>query len=221
MRLSLGVLVLLIAFAYTESVKANIVINGDFEDNTAVDDQFNMSNATFNATIADATAFGPDEQIDLMDTTPTYGLAPQSGDWKLGIGSDGTINSGVFDAFSFDLSVGVMAGKTYSLSFYAHAVTESFSPAIVDVEVGLSTSATDFGTLVFAGSASSVAWTQLGGNFVAPINASYLTVRDPNSGDGWNHIDNFSLTVIPTPAALPAGLIALGALATRRRRRVA
>ena len=63
---------------------ANLLLNGDFETNTASGTMFNMSNANFTATVSAATAFGSAEEIDLVTGTD-FGIAPQSGSWKLGI----------------------------------------------------------------------------------------------------------------------------------------
>lgn len=67
---------------------ANLILNGNIENNTAAATMFNMTNATFDATVSDATAFGVSEEIDLVTGTD-FGVAPQSGSWKLGLHSGG------------------------------------------------------------------------------------------------------------------------------------
>ena len=168
----------------------NLILNGSFEDNSASGTVFNMTNAEFNATVADATAFGSAEEIDLMDASAGFGLAPVDGDFKLGIHLF-TVGHGATDAFSFDLSSPIVAGTTYTIDFWAHAVT-NVSPGRDPVEIGVSSSAASFGTLVFtSGSLSTGSWSHFMSDFVAPVSGDFLTVRP--SGMTWAHIDNFSL----------------------------
>ena len=126
----------------------NLIINGDFEINTASECDFNLDNIEFNATVSNATAFGTAEEIDVMTAADGcgFGSPPQSGDTKLAIHSQSP--GGRFDAFSLDLSSPIVAGNTYTLVFYAEPVFD-FSPDAGAVEVGLSNNPTDFGTLVF------------------------------------------------------------------------
>jgi hypothetical protein len=203
---------------------ANLIINGDFEHNAATVTEWNMTNATFNETVASATAFGgtsdiPEGEIDLVNGASEFGEPPQSGDWKLGIASEG---DGLADAFSFDLSAAIVSGNTYNLGFFAHAIVENFSPEIGEVEIGLSNNSIDFGTLVLSGVPDASDWTMLGGTFVAPLNATFLTVRQGNR-NSWNHVDSFSLVLVPEPSGLgnlmTIALALFTVSSTRRRRR--
>ena len=96
------------------------------------------------------------------------------------------------------------------MSFY----TASLRAPIGTVEIGVSSSATDFGTLVFSGKATSTtAWTALGTTFAAPFAADYFTVRvapepEPEPApSGYAFVDNF--TPAPTAVPLPGGLVLL------------
>lgn len=199
-----------VPFAYGQ----NLILNGSFEDNTASDTVFNMTNAQFNTTVANATAFGDAEEIDLILGTGGFGLAPIDGDWKLAIHRQTT---GLTDAFSFDLMDSIVAGTTYRLEFWAHAVT-AFDPGTEPIQVGISTSASSFGTLVFTtGQLSVGSWTQYIADFAAPIDADFLTVQNSPGTATWAHIDAFSLTVVPSPSALL--VLALGGMIGRTRRR--
>lgn len=202
-------LLLLPFFVFSATTSAqDLVINGDFEANTAFATEFNLSNTEFNSTVSFATGFGDqlgDGEIDVMNDSSGFGLAPQSGDWKLGIASDG---GGPVDAFALELSAPVVSGELYQLEFFAHAVVESFSPDVAEVQVGISDSSSDFGAEVFSAAPSSTVWKDLGGTFVAPAGGSYLTVRQGNA-DGWNHVDNFSLVAVPEPSALVIATTAL------------
>jgi hypothetical protein len=212
MRLQTSILAV-VPCLFAHVVSANTIINGDFENNTAAGTAFNLSNAQFNSTVADATAFGEASEIDLINGNP-YGLLPQSGNWKLAIHRSSTGNN---DTFTFNLSAPIVAGQTYTLDFYAQAVTV-FDAGNGAVQVGVSSSATSFGSLVFSGVPSTAAWTHFSQDFVSPVNGSCLSVQtDPNAAPTWNHIDNFSLTPVPEPAALT--LLAVGFAATVATRR--
>jgi hypothetical protein len=190
----------------------NIIKNGSFENNSAGGTMFNMTNATFNATVNDATAFGAANEIDIMQGAP-YGLAPVDGQYKLGIHKQ---SGGPIDAFSFDLTAGIVSGNSYTLDFWAHAATD-FDPGTQPIEVGISTSASSFGTLVYTtGALTTGSWTNYTTNVIAPINASYVTVRSTTGQETWAHIDDFSFSV-PAPGSL--ALLGAASLVCIRRRR--
>ncbi len=191
----------------------NLILNGDFENNGATASLYNLSNDLFNSLVYNATAFGNGQEIDLMTTDTTYGLPPESGLWKVAIHKAGYPNSGTDDAFSFTLSAPVLPGQQYALSFYGQLVPTVDNPGNGPVQIGLSSSPTNFGTLVFTGTPATDAWTHLVGTFTAPLNAGYLTVQiDPGAIPTWAHIDNFSLTLVPEPGTLT--LLSSLALAT-------
>ena len=208
--------VVLVGVALDQIRAAEMILNGDFENNTASGIDYNMTNSEFNATVADATAFGTAEEIDII-TGNSVEFPPQSGNWNLHIHTQRPSLSDKYDAFSLDLSSPVFAGSSYTLSFYA-------ANYIGDVQVGLSNSATDFGTLIFSERPNPGAWTFFSTSFEAPSNASFLTVRNELSREVRTSVDNFSLVPVPEPSALT--LLALGALGIlaygrRQTRRVA
>jgi len=205
--------VALLAFCMV-SPAANLFLNGDFENNTAGTTQFNLSNAAFNSLMADTTAFGTAQEIDIITGTD-FGIAPESGNWKLGIH---TQTGGAFDAFSMTLSSSLVSGNSYSLQFFG-----ALFPGLTStIAIGVSTSPTDFGTLVFTGSpTSSTAWTQFNTTFSAPVSGSYITVENVNIGD-YSFVDNFSLagsTSVPEPSAillLGTGVVGLAGVLRRK-----
>ncbi len=190
---------------------SNMILNGSFETNSAGGTMYNLSNAQLTAIVANVTGFGSAGEIDLM-TFGAYGLPPEDGSWKLGLHTQSSLAFN--DAFSFNLSGPIVAGKPYALDFYAQADLD-FDPGRGPIEVGVSTSPTDFGTLVYTttNQLSTNSWDHLVTTFVAPINASYLTVRTSLAAQTWAHVDNFTLTPEPGTAAL----FALAALLVRRR----
>lgn len=113
---------------------ANMIINGDFENNTAAGTMYNMSNAEFSSVVANATAFGTSEELDLVATGSGWGIDPESGSWKVGL-HQRTDNLTHVDAFSFDLSSPVISGNTYDLQFFAAGI---YGYPLGQVEIGLS-----------------------------------------------------------------------------------
>ncbi|MBP7052680.1 MAG: hypothetical protein KBE65_16845 [Phycisphaerae bacterium] len=209
----------LMVLAVAGAAQANVIANGDIEDNTAVATIFNMSNATFDATVADATAFGNSQEIDLV-TGLDFGIAPQSGNWKLGLHQYGGYPT-YADAFSLDLLSPVVSGNAYVLQFFAASKQGS---GWGSVEIGLSDSASSFGTLIFSGAPTSeTEWTQFDYSFVASVDASFLTVRNGAEYNMYAFVDNFSLVegtaAIPAPAAVLLGSVGAGLVSWLRRRR--
>ena len=213
MRLLTLTTMALLAFCVV-SPAANLILNGDFENNTAGTTQFNLSNAAFNGFMPNVTAFGTAQEIDIITGT-AFGIAPESGNWKLGIH---TQTGGAFDAFSMTLSSALVAGNSYTLQFFG-AQLAGFTSTI---QIGVSTSPTAFGTSIFTGSpSSSTTWTQFNATFLAPVSGSYITVENVNIGD-YSFVDNFSLagsTSTPEPSALfllGTGVVGLAGVLRRK-----
>ncbi len=196
-----------------------MIINGDFEVYSGGPCDTNLPNTSFTAMMANATAFGAANEIDVYANPPCYGLPAVSGSRKISINRQDLSFGGFSDSFSFDLSPGVTAGSTYTLSFWLET-DSSFTTGLGHVQIGLSTSPTGLGTLVYTGISSTYdTWEQFTTTFVAPISASYLTVNE-NEVNAWSHIDNFSLvpggvgtkycTANPNSTGSPADISASG-----------
>jgi hypothetical protein len=197
--------VVTISFSFNSNrACGNLLLNGNFENNSASASS-QLSNAQFNAVVADATAFGSADEIDLITSTD-FGIAPQSGNWKIGLHNQ--LATGFNDAFSATLSSPVVAAGSYHLRFFAALFGQREGP----LEIGLSNSPTNFGTLIFSATpASPTSWTQFDHDFAAAAGASYLTVRMNNSsGDIYAFIDNISLTEAVVPEPTMVLLLALG-----------
>jgi hypothetical protein len=182
------------------AVPANLILNGDFEiTSIAAGCHFNLSNAHVTAGMANITAFGDADEIDLLNGGTSCGYAgpPYSGDSKLAIHRQ-EASGGAVDAFGFELSETIIGGQAYAIVFYAWA-NRDWDPDIGQVEIGLSTVPNEFGTPVFFGVPSDTQWALCAGTFVAPAGASYLTVRVMDGYEAWIHIDNFSLEYAGTP----------------------
>ncbi|MCZ6765888.1 MAG: hypothetical protein O7D32_03065 [bacterium] len=180
-------------------VLTNLILNGDFENSTFTPGcNFNQSNASITAGLANITAYGAATEIDEMSNGTSCGFAgpPQSGTVKLAIHRQSV--GGSTDEFSFLLSSAVVAGTAYDISFYSWSDL-SFDPDVGWVEIGLSSSAASFGTLAFSGTSGTTGWVLSSGTFTAPVNATYLTARVTASAEAWIHIDNFTLELATVP----------------------
>lgn len=204
----------LCAITVAGGAQANLVLNGGFENNVAGGNIDNMANATWNATVANSTGYGASEELDLYNPTG-YGPPPCEGNWKAAMHSKAA--AAMSDAFTLDLSAPLVVGQTYRLSFCA-VTNDDFFGGPGDLNIGISSSATAFGTLIYNTGAIAIgSWTTYSTNFVASSAATYLSVETVATNTGWSHVDDFQVDVVPEPASLSA--LAIGALALLRRRR--
>lgn len=202
------------------TANASLILNGSFEDNSAVGNVWSPTNAAFNALVKNVTAFGVREGIDIQTVGTPYGLAPIDGKWKISPASD---VGGTAEAFSMTLSGPLVVGQSYDLSFYIERLVSSPWDGGA-VQIGLSTSATGFGTYLTSASAPDSGWLHVATTFVAPNAGSYLSVRVTNEKSSWVGLDGFELNAVPvvpepqTYALLLAGLGVVGLVVRRRGR---
>jgi hypothetical protein len=204
----------------TSAQSASLLVNGSFEATTAGGTVFNPLNAEFNALMSGVTAYGARQGIDIQTLGSGYGQAPQNGAWKVSPASDA---GGTTEEFSLAMTGPLIVGESYQLSFYIERLTQApFNGGTV--QIGVSSSATSFGTQVALATAPNSGWLLSNSSFLAPIAASYLTVRLTTTQSSWVGLDNFTLTgAAPVPEAgsaalLAAGLAVVGGLQLRRRR---
>ncbi len=187
---------IIISFFCLKATFAQSILNGSFEINTAGTDQLNLQNAQYNSFISNSTAFGDwngggpaGGNIDIIGSSDYCGQA-QCGNWFVALTSGGT------DAISLKLSSPLIAGNTYSISFYDRSCTP-FPPG-EGVEVGVSNFNNLFGILVYAAPPPvyDAGWTHRMFSFIAPDSAWYVTVRcgGVNHQLPWTQVDNFTVT---------------------------
>ena len=181
-------------FIFITTIQAQpSIINGSFENTTAtLACWYNRSNAEFNGYMTDVNAFGTAQETDIL-TRGCYNSSIPDGVRALGIAGNPS------DEVAMKLSAPLVAGNTYTLSFYAYSQT-SFS-SLGNLQIGASTSNNAFGTLLYTAVPVVNTWTNYTFTFNAPNNATHITVRNEPGGRHWNHIDNFELAV-PLPVEL-------------------
>lgn len=162
-------------------------LNGDFENHTATSDQINLTNPDYNSMMANSVAYGTYGDMDIISSASYGGLA-QNGTWYVGF------TGGLTDAITMELSSPLIAGTTYTLSYWDRA-WDSFTAD--PVRLGVSTTPGVTGTTFFTGPvASSNVWTQRTVTFVAPATGLYISVyTTTGSTSTWTQIDNFAFTV--------------------------
>jgi len=176
------------------NMQGQAFLNGSFENHTTTTNLININNATYTAAMNNSSAFGTFGNMDII-TTCTWGC-PTYGNWFVSLTGNGT------DAISMELSQNLVNGNTYSFTFYDR---KNSSYQCTPVQIGVSTSPTTFGTLVWTASAAATnsVWTQRTVTFTAPNNGAYITVKQQGGTTGyWVHIDNFEfLSYAPTVEA--------------------
>jgi hypothetical protein len=164
-------------------------LNGDFEKTSAPAgvDQINLSNDSFNSMMANSFAFGTYGDMDIINSA-VYSGAAQHGSWFVAFTGGGT------DAISMELSSPLIAGKSYSISFWDKA-SSSFIPQ--EFQIGVSTEKSAFGTPVYTAEMPVTGiWTKRSFSFTAPLSGNYITVQLAGTNDisKWAQADNFSLS---------------------------
>lgn len=186
------------------------LVSNSFENHSATQTQFNLTNAALGATFPGVTGFGAANEIDLITSPGFAGATPIRGNWMLGL--DVHPGGATFDAFSMQLVLPVTAGSIYHLTMVGFQGSAG-SPGTV--EIGVSNSPTQFGAPLANFTPNAAwGWTAFQMDFVALDSGGYLTFR-ASGNNSYVLVDDILLT--PTPGA--AAALGLGGLAMLRRRR--
>jgi len=174
-------------------------LNGDFENNTSTDCDYNIPDSIFHLKMANVYAFGKGYTgngfIGEVDIQTYYCfVTPQNGSWCIGLASD-TTQQIDGDAVAIELSSNLKAGNKYNLSFYIYGNTE-FNDEIPSVEVGESLTDSTVGILINTHTPDTNIWKQISFDFIANMNSKYITIKAVGDYWGWVQIDNFTLSPI-------------------------
>lgn len=170
-----------------QNINAQTILNGSFENHSAVADQINLSNDACNQILRDVHSFGSYGDVDIINSSAYGNGGAQHGKWYVGLTGGGT------DIIAMTLSTPLTAGKTYSLSYYDRK-TSGYQ--VYPLQIGLSSSNNSFGTIVYTSAepAALNTWIQHTFTFVAPNNGRYITVQmSAGSISDWVNVDNFVL----------------------------
>lgn len=180
-----SITILILAFL-SVNVFAQKFINGDFENTTANTDQINLSNDALNNMLPGVTAFGSYGDVDIISSATYGGIGAKSNKWYI------ALTGGKTDIVALELNSNLVKGKTYSISFYDRKV---LSYEATPIQIGLSDSKNDFGTVVYTGHSHPElnVWNKRVFSFVAPHNSKYITVQMPDGSiSNWVNIDGFN-----------------------------
>jgi len=180
-------LITLAGIFFIQFFSGQTILNGNFENNTAGNDQINLSNSDCNLKLKDVNSFGSYGDVDIITSSTYGGSGAQNGLWYVALTGGGT------DIIALKLSSPIKEGQSYTLSFYDRK-TSGYQA--YPVQIGLSTTNNSFGTSIHSGSEISQTnvWTQRSFSFNAPHNGEYLTVQMAGTLNDWVNIDNFILT---------------------------
>lgn len=172
---------------FAANVFSQSFLNGDFENTSAVQCEFNLANTAYSSKMHHSWAFGSGEEVDIQTFVCGY-ESPPSNNWFVSLSKD---NEGNCDAISLELSENLIAGNEYDISFFSSALTGN-----AELQFGLSTGNQDFGELLFNSLPILNTWLQTTQTFTAPNNGKYITIRTNCSANasGWDLIDNLQLT---------------------------
>lgn len=195
-------LVILLYFS-VQTLIAQDFLNGNFEINSAGGDQINISNSLFNSLMPNTTAYGTFGNMDIV-TSSSYCAGAQSGNWFV------CLTGGETDAVTMALSSPLLAGQTYTMSFFDRACN-AFSSGTMPVRIGVTDVSGTTGNVVYtAPLPSNGSWNERVFSFVSPINASFISVTLDFTTTGtntfmWAHVDNFKILTPPCPLTLNLG----------------
>ncbi len=173
---------------------AQTILNGDFEIHSLDTCAFNLENVEFNAVMENVFAVGTENAMDVQ--TDSCGFFPTiSNNWYVSLSQRPT---GPVDQISLEIDQPLEEGTMYQLSYYELADTSS-NPvnfnSNMPLEIGLSTSVSSFGQVIYSSIPEPDVWTLRTFEFSAPNNGRFITVRMAGESGlkGWNFVDNLQL----------------------------
>jgi hypothetical protein len=191
---------------------AQSVLNGSFEYHNAPACQEIVGYSDFNYYSSGPTAYdyiGHYKYVNASCTTlagedVVYSL-PVHGNWLLHIYNWDTLGSLALTKLTMQLSSPLSLGDWYKLTFYSKALLGPPPPWVYAegsrVQLGIATSATDFGDFIYEAPRADSNWTQQSVVFQAPNNGQYLSIETiEESGKYGIQLDHFVLSTDTTSA---------------------
>jgi Secretion system C-terminal sorting domain len=192
----------LLAVSLFTYVSGQSFLNGNFEINSVppFSCAYNLDNATFNSMISNTVGYGGGGELDIIHTSCTYGTA-QNGNWYVALAYPS-----MGDAFTMRLSAPLVAGNTYYMCYYdTGADVSGCCPPSASVQIGVSTSSTAQGTVVYTSPVPAInSWNLRSFSFVAPNNGQFISVEI--TAWRWTHIDNFLIGNVPACVILGSSI---------------
>lgn len=170
------------------SLAAQSFLNGSFEVNSATEQcTYNISNSTYNQLMANSTAFGEYESLDIVQNGCYLDGIPD-GSFSVSIANTPNDNQ-VGEAISLELAENLIIGESYTFTFQSIAMTD-FGPQ-GNLLIGASTEASEFGVTLFDAATVEGVWNEYTVSFVAEEAVSYITVMPVPGISSWNSVDAF------------------------------
>jgi len=181
---------LLVIIAMSNLSWGQAFVNGSFENTTAsVACNYNLNNGAFNGLMSNTNAFGAANETDIL-VVGCFQPSIPDGIRAIGI-------AGTQDEVAMDLSIPLVAGNSYTISFWSYSETSFRVQG--DVQIGVSTVNNNFGTLVYTAPTIDMTWVQHTFTFVAPVSGAFITARNVPGIIHWNHLDNFEFAGCTNP----------------------
>jgi len=169
-------------------------LNGSFENNIATTNKINTTNYQYDSLMSNSISFGSyggggqnGGQMDIIkfpDSIMACITAPQYGNCYVGL----AIWSLTADSISLKLSSPLIAGYSYTLSFYYQSCLPSTPNNIL---IGVSTVNNTFGKLLYTAPCDTNGiWSKITQSFISPFNALYITITTDRY---YVKIDNFTI----------------------------
>ena len=136
-----------------------------------------------------STAFGSYGNIDILNSNTYCNSSGIDGEWYIALTGDGT------DAISLNLDTNLDSGAVYTINFFDRFCNPFNSYTPEPIIIGLSTSDTVFGDLIFiTQSLPTNTWNLRTFSFTAPNNGEFITAKvfGGNLGGTWIQLDGFS-----------------------------
>ncbi len=174
-------------------------LNGSYEITTSTGCDYNNGIVEFNSVMDNVEMFSGWE-IDIVESG-CYTPSIPDGIKAIALAADPLGVDGS-DAVNMELDVPLTSGLEYILTFWSYS---NPSRPNGDVEIGCSEDGSILGEIVESVVTTTDTWVEHTVTFVAPNNASHISVRNEQDGAiHWNFVDHFNIDLACTPIEIEA-----------------